>query len=160
MAKLGIRTVDELVGRSDLLQVREKLNTHRAETLDLHAILLQSLRRDHVPHFDPADVYDFHLERTADMRVLHEEAGPLWRGKKSGSPGAAGLLHRPGLRHPLRLRDHPAVCRRHPAGRQLCHHLHGRGGQSFGAFHSQGPDAAAGGRLQRRLWARASPAAS
>ena len=32
MAALGIRTVDELVGRSDLLRVREKLVTHRAET--------------------------------------------------------------------------------------------------------------------------------
>ena len=33
MAKLGIRTVDDLVGRSDLLRVREHLVTHRAETL-------------------------------------------------------------------------------------------------------------------------------
>ena len=39
MAALGIRTVDELVGRSDLLRVREKLVTHRAETLDLRSLL-------------------------------------------------------------------------------------------------------------------------
>jgi glutamate synthase (NADPH/NADH) large chain len=39
MARLGMRTVDELVGRSDLLQVREHLVTHRAETLDLSSIL-------------------------------------------------------------------------------------------------------------------------
>ena len=39
MARLGIRTVDELVGRSDLLRVREHLVTHRAETLDLRGLL-------------------------------------------------------------------------------------------------------------------------
>ena len=83
MAKLGIRTVEELVGRSDLLQVREKLVTHRAETLDLSA-LLQNPRGDHVPHFDPKDAYDFHLERTADMRVLLEKLG---KSLKSGKPG-------------------------------------------------------------------------
>ena len=83
MAKLGIRTVEELVGRSDLLQVREKLVTHRAETLDLSA-LLQNPWGDHVPHFDPKDAYDFHLERTADMRVLLEKLG---KSLKSGKPG-------------------------------------------------------------------------
>ena len=83
MAKLGIRTVEELVGRSDLLQVREKLVTHRAETLDLSA-LLQNPWGDHVPHFNPQDAYDFHLERTADMRVLLEK---LSRALKSGKPG-------------------------------------------------------------------------
>ena len=83
MAKLGIRTVEELVGRSDLLQVREKLVTHRAETLDLSA-LLQNPWGAHVPHFDPKDAYDFHLERTADMRVLLEKLG---KSLKSGKPG-------------------------------------------------------------------------
>ena len=83
MARLGIRTVEELVGRSDLLRVREKLVTHRAETLDLSA-LLQNPWGDHVPHFDPKDAHDFHLERTADMRVLMEKLG---RALKAGKPG-------------------------------------------------------------------------
>ena len=83
MAALGIRTVEELVGRSDLLQVREKLVTHRAETLDLSA-LLQNPWGAHVPHFNPKDVHDFHLERTADMRVLMEKLG---RALKNGKPG-------------------------------------------------------------------------
>ena len=83
MARLGIRTVEELVGRSDLLRVREKLVTHRAETLDLSA-LLQNPWGEHVPHFNPKDAYDFHLERTADMRVLLEKLG---KALKSGKPG-------------------------------------------------------------------------
>ena len=49
MAALGIRTVDELVGRSDLLRVREKLVTHRAETLDLRQPAGKSLERRAVP---------------------------------------------------------------------------------------------------------------
>ena len=52
MARLGIRTVDELVGRSDLLRVREKLITHRAETLDLRG-LLENPWSGAPAHFDP-----------------------------------------------------------------------------------------------------------
>ncbi len=83
MAKLGVRTVDELVGRCDLLRVREKLVTHRAETLDLGA-LLQNPWGDHAPHFDPAAAYDFHLERTADMSVLLKKLGGTLKTKKTG----------------------------------------------------------------------------
>ena len=83
MASLGVRTVDELVGRCDLLRVREKLITRRAEALNLDA-LLQNPCGDHVPHFDPAAVYDFQLERTADMRVLMEKLGKSLRDRRSG----------------------------------------------------------------------------
>ncbi len=83
MASLGVRTVDELVGRCDLLRVREKLITRRAEALNLDA-LLQNPCGDHVSHFDPAAVYDFQLERTADMRVLMEKLGKSLRDRRSG----------------------------------------------------------------------------
>ena len=83
MARLGVRTVEELVGRCDLLRVREKLITRRAEALNLDA-LLQNPCGDHVPHFDPAAVYDFQLERTADMRVLMEKLGKSLRDRRSG----------------------------------------------------------------------------
>ena len=39
MAKLGIRTVEEMVGRSDLLKARKNVITDRAETVDLSRIL-------------------------------------------------------------------------------------------------------------------------
>ena len=83
MAGLGVRTVDQLVGRCDLLRVREKLVTHRAETLDLSGIL-HNPYGENVPHFDPAAAYDFHLERTADMSVLMEKLGRSLKNKKSG----------------------------------------------------------------------------
>ena len=39
MASLGIRTVDELVGRTDLLKKKEHISSKRADKVDLSAIL-------------------------------------------------------------------------------------------------------------------------
>lgn len=66
MAKLGVRTVDELVGRTDLILPRQKRITHRADTIDLSAIL------GNLPpvHHKPEDTYDFALEKTPDVAVL------------------------------------------------------------------------------------------
>ena len=82
MALLGIRTVDELVGRSDLLRVRDKLITHRAETLDLSG-LLSNPYGARVPHFNPSQVYDFHLEDTKSAEITDKLAKSL-KGKKAG----------------------------------------------------------------------------
>ena len=70
MAKLGVRTVDELVGRSDLLKVRDNLTGHAAK-LDLKNILENPFAssKDKVI-FDPKKVYDFELQKTADEKVL------------------------------------------------------------------------------------------
>ena len=68
MARLGVRTMDELVGRTDLLRVKPAAG--RAAKLDLDAILHNPLIDNLNVHYQPADIYDFHLERTPDMRVL------------------------------------------------------------------------------------------
>ena len=67
MAKLGLRTVDEMVGRVDLLRAREGSR----EKMDLREILWDGFahQRERAT-FDPAAVYDFGLERTADCQVL------------------------------------------------------------------------------------------
>ena len=71
MARLGVRTVNDLVGRTDLLKVREHAVNQRAATVDLSAILTNPYEGQDVKrHFDPADVYNFHLEETADMKIL------------------------------------------------------------------------------------------
>ena len=68
MASLGIRTVDELVGRTDLLKFREKQVTHRAASVDLSAVLGGAYS---IPqHFEPEAVYDFQLEKTVDLSTL------------------------------------------------------------------------------------------
>ena len=69
MAKLGVRTVDELVGRTDLVRPREHRITHRAETIDLSNII----GTPYPVHFNKEDVFDFQLEKTLDEKVLLPE---------------------------------------------------------------------------------------
>ncbi len=75
MAKLGVRTIDELVGRSDMLKVRDGLKGNAAK-LDLTNILNNPFAgpKDKVI-FDPEKVYDFELEKTMDERVLLKQMG-------------------------------------------------------------------------------------
>ncbi len=70
MAKLGIRTINELVGRTDLLKVREKAVTERAAMVDMSRILANPYPHEPKTHFDPADIYDFQLEKTLDESVF------------------------------------------------------------------------------------------
>ena len=70
MAKLGVRTVDELVGRTDLLHVKPSAAGSRAAKMNLDCILHNPAIANSNVHFVPADTYDFHLENTLDMKVL------------------------------------------------------------------------------------------
>ena len=70
MAKLGVRTIDELVGRTDLLKVRENSVVKNAKTLDFSEILGEC---GCAVHCDPKDKYDFELEKTLDESVLLPE---------------------------------------------------------------------------------------
>ena len=70
MAKLGVRTIDELVGRIDLLHVKPSAAGSRAAKMNLDCILHNPAIANSNVHFVPADTYDFHLENTLDMKVL------------------------------------------------------------------------------------------
>ncbi len=70
MARLGVKTVDELVGRTDLLKVRDDL-TRRQQEVDLSRILENPYAgRKNSAVFDPGQAYDFALEKTLDEKVL------------------------------------------------------------------------------------------
>ncbi|MDD3368739.1 MAG: glutamate synthase large subunit [Lachnospiraceae bacterium] len=70
MAKLGVRTVDELVGRTDLLQKKKNL-TEEQQKIDLSMILANPYEGSNEKFiFDPKKVYDFKLENTLDEKVL------------------------------------------------------------------------------------------
>ena len=133
MAKLGIRTVDEMVGRSDLLCQKEHPATPRAATLDLSRILERTEEKEGKQIYDPAKKYDFHLENTLDERVLLKELGPcLEKGEKKE------------LRLEVKNTDRTfgtilgsEITRRYPDGLPedtFVLKCHGAGGQSFGAF--------------------------
>ena len=72
MAKLGIRTVDELVGRTDLLKVKEACKKDaRAKLVDLSAVLNNPFaEQGEEIHFSPDQIFDFELENTIDEKVL------------------------------------------------------------------------------------------
>ena len=70
MAKLGIRTIDELVGRTDLLHVKSAPADSRMSKMDLDCILHNPAIVNSNVHFQKEDTYDFHLEDTLDMKVL------------------------------------------------------------------------------------------
>lgn len=82
MAKLGIRTVDELIGRSDLIKVNEELaNKHN---IDLSKIITSDFC-DVKMEYDNKNVYDFELEKTKDMSVLIKKLGKALKEKKKAS---------------------------------------------------------------------------
>ena len=70
MAKLGVRTVEELVGRTDLIKVREKTVTKRAAMADLSQILYNVPAPEEEKHFRKENVYNFELEKTVDESVI------------------------------------------------------------------------------------------
>ena len=70
MASLGFSRVEDMIGRTDCLKVREKLMTNRAKCVDMSYILDPSYAKAEKRHFEPGSLYDFHTERTPDERVL------------------------------------------------------------------------------------------
>ncbi|WP_099466539.1 glutamate synthase large subunit [Konateibacter massiliensis] len=86
MAKLGIRTVDELVGRTDLLKVNDKVTNERARKVDLSRILNNPYgAAGEKVTFDAAQVYDFELEKTLDEKVLLKKLKPALANKQKRS---------------------------------------------------------------------------
>ncbi|MFV0465359.1 MAG: glutamate synthase large subunit [Lachnospiraceae bacterium] len=73
MARLGFRTLDEMVGRSDLLKIREDLKG-RSKSITLENILVNPFAgpKEKVT-FDPKQIYDFKLEKSKDMTVLMKQ---------------------------------------------------------------------------------------
>ncbi len=74
MAKLGIRTVDELIGRSDLLRKKNFAPDSKAAKVDMSAILENPFTHGEGNlHFDPANAFDFELDKTIDeTKILPE----------------------------------------------------------------------------------------
>ena len=74
MAKLGIRTVDELIGRSDLLRKKDFAPDSKAAKVDMSAILENPFTHGESNlHFDPANAFDFELDKTIDeTKILPE----------------------------------------------------------------------------------------
>ncbi len=71
MSKLGVKTVDELVGRTDLLKKKNNLN-EREEKVDLSLILNKDFSGEEV-HYKEKSLYDFKLSETIDEKILSKK---------------------------------------------------------------------------------------
>ena len=138
MAKLGVRTLDEMVGRTDLLKVKENAENPKASQIDLSAILNNPyMKKGAKVTFDPAQVYDFKLEETKDEKVLLKKLGKaVEKGEKAGveiqvtnTDRAFGTILG------------AEITRQHKDGLPedtITVSCNGAGGQSFGAFIPKG----------------------
>ncbi len=137
MAKLGVRSVDELVGRSDLLRTRDDLN-EKQKKVDLTNILYNPyIGTKERFTFDPKKVYDFELEKTKDETVLLKQfQSALNNGQKrvielevSNTDRSLGTIFGSEItkKYGTTLEDDTFVVK-----------CKGAGGQSFGAFIPKG----------------------
>ena len=140
MAKLGVRTVDELVGRTDLLKVKDVPTSRRAAMLDLSSVLYNPYAKEKKGMiFNPKKVYDFELGKTLDEKVLVKQLLPaLERGEKRGlevdvtnTDRAFGTIFG------------SEITRRYPEGLEedsFVIQCKGAGGQSLWCIYSEGTD--------------------
>lgn len=84
MAKLGVRTVDELVGRSDLLKAKDDLSLGNTGKVDLSRILNDDFSKETIK-YNEKSVYNFELEKTLDEKVLCKKLMPALEKKQPRS---------------------------------------------------------------------------
>ena len=137
MAKLGIRSLDEMVGRSDLLKKKEAENPMAAK-VDLSAILENPYLEDKDQViFQPDKAYDFQLEKTLDEKVLLKKLGTaLKKGEKASVSVEVSNTDRT-----FGTIFGAEITRQHKNGLPedtLTVNCKGSGGQSFGAFIPKG----------------------
>jgi len=84
MAQLGVKTVDELVGRTDFLEPKEVMNSGCSVKVDLSNILNNPYVKEAASiKYNKKNVYDFKLESTIDEKVLIKKLAPaLEKGEK------------------------------------------------------------------------------
>ena len=137
MAKLGVRTIDELVGRSDMLCVKEG-RTGRQATIDFTKILENPYAgKGQKVIFDPKHVYNFELEKTLDEKVLMKEfKSALATGQKRSIELDVRNTNRA-----FGTMFGSEITKRYPEGLPedtFTVKCTGAGGQSFGAFIPKG----------------------
>ena len=84
MAQLGVKTVDELVGRTDFLEPKQVMNSGCSVKVDLSNILNNPYVKEAASiKYNKKNVYDFKLESTIDENVLIKKLAPaLEKGEK------------------------------------------------------------------------------
>ena len=132
MAQLGFRSLNELVGRTDVLQVQGAVDHWKAKGVDLSKILYQPQVGEEIGRYCQIP-QDHGLERSLDLTQLLDLCRPAI---EQGQPVQAKLPIQNTHRVVGTILGHE-ITKRHPQGLpedtvQL--HFQGSAGQSFGAF--------------------------
>ncbi len=135
MAQLGIRTFDELVGRVDLLDTRKGIEHWKAQGLDFSRLFYQPEVPSDVPNRH-VDVQDHGLDKALDVKLIEKSRAAIDKGEKVQFMEVARNVNRT-----VGAMLSGEVTRVHPQGLPddtLRIQLEGTGGQSFGAFLTNG----------------------
>ena len=137
MAKLGVRTLDEMCGRSDLLVQKTDEIKDRIGKIDLSSILNNPFANNEKMDYEHKNWYDFGLEKTLDATVLKKQLMPALQKKQkrivevdvTNTDRAVGTLLGAEItrRFDDKLDDDTYTVK-----------CNGAGGQSFGAFIPKG----------------------
>lgn len=138
MARLGVRTVDEMVGRSDLLKAADRADEPHIGKVDLSAILDNPYTgKTQKVTFDSRAVYNFELEKTLDEKILLKKCIRA----VSGGTKAELNVEVTNTDRTFGTILGAEITRQNPAGLpddSIVINCKGAGGQSFGAFIPKG----------------------
>ncbi|MFZ2308630.1 MAG: glutamate synthase-related protein [Rhodoferax sp.] len=135
MAQLGIRKFDDLIGRSDLLDMRQGIEHWKASGLDFGRLFAQPQVPADVPRFQTLE-QDHGLEKALDNVLIAKSRAAIDKGERVQFMEVARNVNRS-----VGAMLSGAVTKVHPEGLPddtIRIQLEGTGGQSFGAFLCNG----------------------
>ncbi len=135
MAQLGIRKFDDLIGRSDMLDMRKGIDHWKAKGLDFSRLLAAPEMPVEIPRFH-TESQDHGLEKALDNVLIQKSKPAIEKGERVKFMEAARNVNRS-----VGAMLSGAVTKHHPDGLpddSIHIQLEGTGGQSFGAFLCNG----------------------
>ena len=135
MAQLGIRKFDDMIGRTDLLDMKKGIEHWKARGLDFSRLLAQPTVPADVPRYQVA-TQDHGLEKSLDRVLIEKSKAAIEKGEKVQFMEKAMNVNRS-----VGAMLSGALTQVHPTGLPddtIRIQLEGTGGQSFGAFLASG----------------------
>ncbi len=135
MAQLGIRKFDDLIGRTDLLDIKKGIEHWKAQGLDFSRLFAQPPVPADVPRHH-TDTQDHGLEKSLDNVLIAKSKAAIDKGEKVQFIEVARNVNRS-----VGAMLSGALTKVHPEGLPddtVRIQLEGTGGQSFGAFLARG----------------------
>ncbi|TSE25654.1 Ferredoxin-dependent glutamate synthase 1 [Tepidimonas sediminis] len=135
MAQLGIRRFDDLIGRTDLLDMKRGIEHWKAKGLDYSRLLAQPDVPADVPRRH-VETQDHGLDKALDVRLIEKARPAIERGEKVHFIESVRNVNRT-----VGAMLSGEVTRHHPEGLPddtIRIQMEGTGGQSFGAFLCKG----------------------